>query len=263
MNGSQSEIAMTRDGAVATMTINRPEELNRLSPEATHALSDAVEGLAGDGTCHAVLLTGTGSDWFSAGFLNPEIRGAMSKDEVVDFVLFANGVLDRLESMPQIVICAINGNIVAGAVEIALACDIRLAADHATLAMPEAKWGGFPGAGGPVRLPMIAGHGRAMELICTGREIGAAEMLEYGLVEHVYPAANLLAAARDMANSIAANGPLATRGAKRISQTRRSAGFAAARELSDTLRRELEWSHDVDEGMAAHRENRTAKFVGR
>ena len=132
-----------------------------------------------------------------------------------------------------------------------------------TLSMPEAKWGGFPGAGGPVRLPMAVGHGRAMELIGTGREIDAAEMARIGLVEHVHPKDDLRAAARDMARTIGANGPLATRGAKRIARVRREPGFQAARALSDALRHALEWSADVDEGIAAHREDRTARFTGR
>ena len=107
------------------------------------------------------------------GLLNPEIRGSLPKNEVLDFVFLANRVFDAVEALPQIVIAAINGTVMAGAVELALACDIRLVADHAKLSMPEAKWGGFPGAGGPVRLPMVVGHGHAMDLIGTGREIDA------------------------------------------------------------------------------------------
>ena len=147
--------------------------------------------------------------------------------------------------------------------ELALACDIRLVAEHAMLSMPEAKWGGFPGAGGPVRLPTVVGHGHAMELIGTGREINADEMARIGLVEHVHPTNVLRQAARAMAETIGANGPLATRGAKRIARVRSEPGLAASRELSDALRCALEWSADVDEGIAAHRDNRTARFTGR
>jgi enoyl-CoA hydratase/carnithine racemase len=175
----------------------------------------------------------------------------------------ANRVYDALEALPQIVIAALNGAARAGAAELSLACDIRLAAAHATWALPEARWGGFPGAGGPVRLPALVGRARALEIICTGRELDAAELERLGLVLAVHPGARLLAEAQALAARIAASGPIATRGAKRIVRTRLNAGFAEARTLSDALRYVLEFSADVDEGMAAHREGRAPRFTGR
>lgn len=145
----------------------------------------------------------------------------------------------------------------------ALACDIRLAAAHASFALPEALWGGFPGAGGPVRLPGIVGRGRALELICTGRQLDATEMERIGLVQAVYPGERLMAETRALAARIAASGPLATRGAKRIANVAATSGFASARGLSDALRHALEWSQDIQEGMAAHREGRPPRFTGR
>src|SRR4030095_7596213 len=127
---------------------------------------------------------------------------------------------DASEALPQIVIVALNGIARAGAAELSLACDIRLAASHATWALPEALWGGFPGAGGPVRLPAIVGRARALELICTGREIDAAEMERLGLALWVYPGDRLLAEARGLAARIAPSGPIATRGAQRIIDAR-------------------------------------------
>jgi len=248
---------------IATITIDRTADHNRFRRADMERLGEIVATLGADDTVHAVIVTGAGENFFSAGLLNPEIRGSLPKDEVLDFVFLANRVFDAVEALPQMVIAAINGTVMAGAVELALACDIRLIADHAKLSMPEAKWGGFPGAGGPVRLPMVVGHGRAMELIGTGREIDADEMARIGLVEHVYPRDNLRDAAHAMARTIGANGPLATRGAKRIARVRMETGFTAARALSDALRHALEWSADVDEGIAAHRESRTAKFIGR
>lgn len=107
------------------------------------------------------------------------------------------------------------------------------------------------------------GRGRALELICTGREIDAAEMERIGLVERVVPSERFAAALQALAREIAAAGPLALRGAKRIMRVREEPGFRAARELSDALRSALEWSRDVDEGMAAHREGRPPRFAGR
>jgi enoyl-CoA hydratase/carnithine racemase len=99
------------------------------------------------------------------------VRASYTKEEILDLVRIANRLYDAIEALPQIVIAAFNGAARAGAAELSLACDIRLAATHATFRLPEALWGGFPGAGGPVRLPGIVGRARALELICTGREI--------------------------------------------------------------------------------------------
>src|SRR6185295_13158508 len=191
-------------------------------------------------------------EFFSMGILNPAERASYTKEQILDLVRAGNRLFDSLEALPQIVIAALNGAARAGAAELALACDMRLAAAHATFALPEALWGGFPGAGGPVRLPGIVGRARALELICTGREIDAAEMQRLGLVLEVYPAARLLPEARALAARICVSGPIATRGAKRIVNVRNGVGFAAARSLADALRHALEYSHDVDEGMAAH-----------
>tara|TARA_R110000868_G_scaffold1844_12_gene14647 strand:- start:4390 stop:5169 length:780 start_codon:yes stop_codon:yes gene_type:complete len=258
-----TEIIVSKSPPVATVTLNRPEDLNRLTPDAMALLGRIIDDIAADDSIHAVVVTGAGNDVFSAGLLNPDIRAAMTKDAVIAFVLAANRVFDALAALPQISIAAINGSIVAGAVELALACDIRIAADDATLTMPEAKWGGFPGAGGPHRLGMVVGHARALEMICTGREVSAREMDRYGLVQAIHPRGAVKDAARTMAETIGANGPLATRGAKRILRERRAPGFAEARALSDELREALEWSEDVDEGIAAHREGRAATFKGR
>src|SRR6201999_915424 len=111
------------------------------------------------------------------------IRASFSKGQIVELVLLANRVFDAVEALPQIVIAAINGKVLAGAVELALACDIRYCAAHATLQMPEAAWGGFPGAGAPVRLPALIGRARALDLMCSGREIDAAAMERYDIVQ--------------------------------------------------------------------------------
>ena len=258
-----SEVEFARDGRVATITLRRPAEQNRLTRSVLLALQGIVDELAGDGDVQAVVLTGSGSEFFSMGILSPTVRAGYTKEQVLELVRTANRLYDALETLPQIVIAALNGIARAGAAELALACDIRLAAAHATFAMPEARWGGAPGAGGPVRLPMLVGRARALEIVCTGRELDAAEMERLGLVLAVHPADRLLAAAQALAARIAASGPLATRGAKRIISTRLLAGFGEARALSDTLRHAFEWSHDVDEGAAAHREGRAPWFTGR
>ncbi len=258
-----TEVTFERDGRVAVVTIDRPSDQNRLTREVLLTLEEIVQRLAGDDETQAVVLTGAGSQFFSMGILNPVVRASYSKPQILELVRTANRVYDALEALPQVVIAALNGAARAGAAELSLACDIRLAAAHATFALPEALWGGFPGAGGPVRLPMLVGRARALELICTGRELDATELERLGLVLAVHPSERLLPEARALATRIAASGPLATRGAKRIVRTRLMSGFGEARALSDTLRAALEWSQDVDEGMAAHREGRAPHFTGR
>jgi len=256
-------VRVEREGGVLTVTLDRPGDQNRLTREALLTLQALVDQLRDDDSTHAVVITGSGRDFFSMGILNPTVRAGYTKDQIIELVRLANRLYDAIEALPQIVIAALNGTARAGAAELSLACDIRLAASHATFALPEALWGGFPGAGGPVRLPAIVGRARALELICTGRDIDALEMERLGLVLAVYAAERLLPEARSLAARIAASGPLATRGAKRIINTRMLSGFTAARTLSDALRHALEWSHDVDEGIAAHREGRPPRFMAR
>jgi enoyl-CoA hydratase/carnithine racemase len=260
---SAGEVLRRRDGRVLTVTLNRPDDQNRLTRDVLLALEELVHALAGDEETQAVVLTGAGRDFFSMGILNPAVRAGYTKPEILELVRTANRVYDALEALPQVVIAALNGATRAGAAELSLACDIRLAAAHTTWALPEALWGGFPGAGGPVRLPALVGRARALEIICTGRELDAAELERLGLVLAVHPGERLLPEAQALATRIAASGPLATRGAKRIVRTRLGAGFAEARSLSDALRHALEYSADVDEGMVAHREGRAPRFTGR
>jgi enoyl-CoA hydratase/carnithine racemase len=258
-----TKLHVERVERVVILTLDGPEDQNRLTRDVLLAMQSIVDELGADEDAQAVVVTGSGSEFFSMGILNPTVRAAYTKEQILDLVRIANRLYDALEALPQIVIAAYNGAARAGAAELSLACDIRLAAAHATFRLPEALWGGFPGAGGPVRLPDIVGRARALELICTGREIDAAEMLRLGLVLAVHPADRLRAEAHALAAQIGASGPIAIRGAKRIMSVRRAEGFAAARMLSDRLRHQLEWSRDVDEGMAAHREGRPPRFTGR
>jgi enoyl-CoA hydratase/carnithine racemase len=258
-----NEVHVARAGGVVTITLDRPDDQNRLTRDVIASLQDLADRLAVDPDAQVVIVTGGGRESFSMGILNPVVRASYTKEQVLELVRAGNRLFDAIEALPQIVIAALNGAARAGAAEMSLACDIRLAATHATIAWPEALWGGFPGAGAPVRLPAIVGRARALELICTGREVDAAEMERLGLVLAVYPAERLLPETQALAARIVASGPLATRGAKRIMNMHDLSGFTASRTLSDTLRYALEWSRDVDEGMAAHREGRPPRFTGR
>jgi enoyl-CoA hydratase len=243
-------------GAIATITIDNLPQQNMLSPAAFGRLGDAVAALQASPDVHVVVVRGAGAEFFCTGLLNPVLRGSLSKDEILALVFRANTVFDAIAALPQVVIAGLNGTVRAGGAELALAAHVRCC-------MPEAKWGGFPGAGGPVRLPGLVGYGRALELIASAREIDADEMLRIGLVERVVPAAAFDTTLAELATTIASNGPLATRGAKRIMRVRLEPGLQAARDVSDELRRALEFSTDVDESIAAHREGRAPRFTGR
>jgi enoyl-CoA hydratase/carnithine racemase len=250
------------EGRIAKIVFDRPENQNLLSRDLLLSLRTIARDLA-DSDIQVLTITGAGTEWFSTYILTPALRGQLAKDQVLQLIRLANETFDAIEALPQIVIAGLNGTVRAGAVELILACDIRITGDHVRLCSPEAKWGGFPGAGAPVRLPNIIGVGRTLELLCTGREIDAAEMEWIGLVERVVAKDDVHAEIERLASTIADNGPLATRGTKRIVRSRTEKGFGAARELSDTLRAEQEWTHDVDEGIAAVREGRKPHFTGR
>ncbi|QDM18072.1 enoyl-CoA hydratase/isomerase family protein [Tardiphaga sp. vice352] len=259
VEGLNYEIA----GRVASVTFTRPESLNLLTGDILIALGCIAGALADRPDVDVLTIAGEGTSCFSTGILTPALRCSLSKEEVLRLIRLANASFDAIEALPQIVIAGLNGMVRAGAVELALACDIRIAGDHVTQSSPEAKWGGFPGVGAPVRLPRIVGVGRALDLLCTGREIDAEEMLRIGLADRIVASDSVHAVLADMARIIAENGPLATKGTKRIVRTREASGFAAARALSDELRAALEWTADVDEGMAAVREGRKPIFTGR
>jgi enoyl-CoA hydratase/carnithine racemase len=257
------DLVIDRQQGVARLTLSRPDDQNRLTPDVLAKLELIAADLARDDEVHVVVISGQGRDDFSMGILPPWLRESLAKDDVIEIVRLANRAFNAVDALPQIVIGALNGNARGGAAELALACDIRIAAEHATVCFPEATWGGFPGAGGPTRLATAVGRARALELICTSREVGAREMERIGLVQDVHPVDEFDNAVNAFAERIAVAGPLAVRGAKRIIRTRLEPGLGAAHELADSLRYSLEWSHDVAEGLAADREKRPPKFVGR
>ena len=256
------EVLYSAAERVAAITINRPDDENRMTPPVLERLGAIMDELALDAQTQVVIISGAGEKFFSAGMLHPKVRVKLGKEQILGLVRLANTVFDKLEALPQITIAALNGITRAAGAELTLACDLRIAAAHATWGVPEAKWGGFPGAGAPVRLPGIVGRARALEIICSARELNALEMERIGLSLQTTTGEGLLPTVRELAARIAACGPLAIRGAKRIVNTRAGSGFRAARELSDELRYALEDTHDLKEGTAALLEGRAPKFTG-
>jgi len=256
-------VLVEREDKLVTITLNRPGNHNLWNREMLLAFEPVIDALHRDEDAHVVVLKGSGGEYFSWGAFDPAIRGAMDKNEVVEMVLRGSRLRDSLEVVPQLTICAINGKARGNGVELSLACDIRLVSDRSTIEFPEADMGGIPGGGGPARLPAVVGHARALDLLCTGRLVGAEEMVRIGFAIAAFPHDRMIEEVMSYARLVASKGPIAVRGAKKISFTRLAPGLREARHVSDQLRSKLEWTHDVDEAIRAHKEGRKPRFTGR
>ena len=244
---------------IATVTMNRPEALNAFNTEQLDLLIAAFRSLAEDRSVRAVILTGAGDRAFAAG-ADIKAMAALSPAEGIAFGRKGHAATAAVELLPQPVIAAVNGYAFGGGCELAIACDIRLAAENARFAQPEVGLGIPPGWGGTQRLPRLIGPGYAAEMIYTGRHVAADEALRMGLVNAVYPLAKLLPAARELASLIVNNSPSAVRAAKRLISLaiseNQGAGLAAevasfGAAFADPDRRE---------GMQAFIEKRPASF---
>jgi enoyl-CoA hydratase/carnithine racemase len=255
-------ISMARQGHVAWVVLDDPERDNRLSEEVLSQLYAYTQELAQDASVRVVVIHGSGETFFSHGILTPQIKQSLGKHKTLELVALANRSFDAVEALPQIVIAGINGTIRAGACELALVSDIRLMAAHANWQFPEAQWGGFPGAGAPVRLPAMVGMAHTLEMVALSKIYTATELHHMGLVSQVVEGKQLLPALNELAEKYAQVGPLASLGAKAIARTRMTQGFGAARLLSDHLRRSFEFTRDADEGMQAHLSGRKPDFKG-
>jgi len=202
-----------RDGDLAWLTIQRPEVMNCLSFPTLRRLRTLLEELREDLSLRCILITGAGEKAFCAGADLKE-RRSMPEDRVPQFVANIRGLMDDVAAMPQPTIAVVNGFAFGGGTELMLACDLRVAADHATMGLTETTLAIIPGAGGTQRLPRLIGRSRAKDLILTGRRIDALEAERIGLLNRVAPAGGLVEAALELARSIADNGPVAVRSAK-------------------------------------------------
>src|SRR5262245_44398047 len=199
-----------RDGAVAILTFNRPKVLNALNAATLRDLEAALDALEADDEVRAIVLTGTGEKSFIAGADINELA-VLSPAQGKEHARHGQRIFDRLEQLGKPVIAAINGFALGGGCELAMACTIRIAADTARLGQPEINLGIIPGYGGSQRLPRLVGKGRALEILLTGDMVSAQRAYEIGLVNKVVPAAELMTAARAMAQTLATKAPIATR----------------------------------------------------
>src|SRR5882762_6343959 len=197
-------------GAVALVTINRPQVLNALNSQTIDELRRVILDLKRDESVRAVVLTGAGEKAFVAGADINELA-LQTPTGGREHALSGQHVFDLVEHMGKPVIAAINGYALGGGCELAMACTLRLAADSAKLGQPEIALGLIPGYGGTQRLPRLVGKGHAMEIILTGTPITADEALRIGLVNRVCPAAELMGESRALAAQLAKSAPIAMR----------------------------------------------------
>src|ERR1700716_869186 len=249
-------------GPIAYVTLNRPKVLNALSQGAWQDLKAAFEDAQDDAAVRGVILTAAGDKAFIAGADISELAHATSV-EAEKSSRSGQSVLDLIENLGKPVIAAINGFALGGGCETAMACTIRIAAEHAKFGQPEVKLGLLPGGGGTQRLPRLVGKGRALQLILTGETISAQEAYRIGLVNEVVPAAHLIPRAETILKQITANAPIAVKfsleAANKGMDTSQAEGFALEASYFGICAE----TEDKTEGTSAFLEKRAPQFHGR
>lgn len=256
-------IELEREGPVAIVRLNRPKVLNALNVLMIHELADAFDELETDESIRVAILTGAGERAFAAGADIGELSSLPNVRAAYDFIRFGQGVTLAMGRARFPIIAAVNGFALGGGCELAMACDMRIAADSAKFGQPEVNLGLMPGYGGTQRTTRLAGRGMAMYLCLTGETIGADEALRAGLVEKVVPAAELMSEAKRIAKLIAERAPLAITATKRTIDDGAALSLASALEIEALNFASLIESADFQEGTKAFLEKRRAEFSGR
>jgi enoyl-CoA hydratase/carnithine racemase len=249
-----------RDG-VAILTLNRPAAMNALNSALLYALEAKIAEMRFETGVRVIIITGQGDRAFCAGADLKE-RATLSPMQVKEYIFTIRNLFTTIEQLSKPVIAAINGIALGGGTELALAADIRIASESATMGLTETRLAIIPGAGGTQRLPRLVGKGKAKEMIFTGKRIGAAEALEIGLVNQVRAPAELLDSCLEMAAQICETGPVA------IEQAKYAINVGMETDLSTGLAIESNayWvcipTEDRLEGLAAFREKRKPVYKG-
>ena len=207
-----SYVTSLQEGPILILTLDRPEALNALNAQILDDIDAALDAVDLE-TVRCLIFTGAGEKAFAAG-ADIAAMANMTAEEAAAFSCRGNRVFRRIETYPLPTIAAVNGYALGGGCELSMACDIRLCSENAVFGQPEVTLGITPGFGGTQRLMRLIGMGRAKELIFSARTVKAAEAFEMGLVNAVYPAEELLPAARKLAERIAKNAPIAVRACK-------------------------------------------------
>ena len=260
-------ILYEKEDHIVTLTINRPQAHNALDPETSEALTQNWIAFRDDPDAWVAILTGAGDQAFCAGAdlgkmpgffdMSPiERRNQRERDTGL-------GGITRHFPLWKPTIAAINGHCYGGGLEVALACDIRVAATHAKMGLLECKWGIIPGQGGTQRLPRVVPPNIALEMILTAARIDAQRAHQIGLVNYMVPQDQLLSKAHDIAQKIVKNAPLAVRAAKEAVYRGLDLPLEEGLRVEQWLANPLRDTEDVAEGMRAFREKRDPKFNGK
>lgn len=255
-------VMLRKEAPVGWIVINRPDKLNALNAQTIKDLYSAFMSLRDDPEIKCVVLTGSGDKAFVAGADIAELAG-LDHTSGKDYVLEGQELTKLIENYRKPVIAAINGYALGGGTELALACHIRIASDNAKMGQPEVKLGLIPGFGGTQRLARLVGKGKAMELVLSGKMIGAQEALAIGLVNSVVSQRDLVTTCEAIAREMTANAPLA------LEYSIRAINEGLDKKLHEGLLLEAELfgtacsSEDSDEGTKAFLEKRKANFKGK
>jgi enoyl-CoA hydratase len=247
---------------IGILTVNRPDKLNALSHELTEELDRFLNEVEKDIDLRVLVITGAGEKAFVAG---ADINELVERDALKGRSVsrFRQDLFARIENLPVPVIAAVNGFALGGGLELALACNIRVASEKAQFGAPEVKLGIIPGDGGTQRLPRLVGLGRAMELVLTGDFIDALEAHRIGLVNMVVPHDELMDNVMTFAKKIASRPPLAVRYAKEAVNRSQEGDTASGYALESYLHALACTTEDKKEGVAAFLEKRKGDFKGK
>ena len=255
-------VRQMRHNFVTEIQLARPEALNAISSELARDLVEVTKDIAADPQTRAVVLTASGDRAFCVGADLKE-RNAMSNDDFLAQRVLFRAAFGGVLSLPQPTVAAVHGFALGGGCELALSCDLVIADDTAVLGLPEVTIGLVPGGGGTQLALRRLGPGRAADVVLTGRRIAAAEAADLGLVDRLVPAGSAHTAALEIAESIAANSPVATRAAKRALRSGWGLDYAAAMDVEDAAWRTAAFSADRKEGIAAFNDKRKPDWPGR
>ena len=257
-----ANVLYRKQGAIAYVTVDRPKVLNALNAPTWQDLRTAFEDAQNDPAVRGVILTGAGDKAFIAG---ADISG-LAQATAIDAERssrFGQQVLDLIENLGKPVVAAINGFALGGGCETAMACTIRIAAEHAKFGQPEVRLGLIPGGGGTQRLPRLVGKGRALQLILSGGMISAQEAHRIGLVNEVVAAADLISRAEAILKEIAANAPVAVRHALEATNKGMDTSQGEGLALEASYFGLCAGTEDKKEGTSAFLEKRAPQFRGR
>ncbi|MDP1394837.1 enoyl-CoA hydratase [Lysinibacillus capsici] len=250
------------EGSIGLITLSRPEAANAMSVQLLHELSATLDQINGDPAVRVVLLTGAGEKAFCAGADLKERKG-MSDRQVKQIVQLIGATVAKVETLAQPVIAVLNGVAFGGGLELALACDLRIAATHVKLGLTETSLGIIPGAGGTQRLPRLIGLGKAKELIYTARRLNAEEAENYGIIEYVYEGHEVLDKAQQLALEMAKNAPLSLVQAKVAINQGVEVDLATGLKIESLAYSALIPTEDRLEGLLAFQEKRVPQYSGK